>query len=1556
MKFRILGPLEVSDGGGSLPLAAGKQRALLAVLLLSANRAVPAARLVDDLWGDEAPDTAAKMVQIYVSRLRKALPDGLVETRGAGYAIRVEPDELDLERFRRLVDDARTTAPARPADAAAMLREALGLWRGPALSEFSEPFAAIEGPHLEELRLAALEDRIDAELAAGGHHELTGELDAHVSRHPLRERLRAQQILALYRSGRQADALAVYASFRETLDRELGIAPSADLRDLERRILNQDPGLEAPPATDGSPAVALPTARASATELAGRDAELEALRDALAESLAGRCRLVLVAGEPGVGKTALVDALVEGEARRHGALVARGQSLDQRGAGEPYLPLLDALGGLAREGGESVLELLSRHAPSWLEQMPWLVPAGELDDLRRRAAGSSGQRMLRELAELVTRLAEDRPLVLVLEDLHWSDPSTLTALELVARRDERARLLIVGTYAAGGDPEPEVAALAAALRVRRLCSIVELGPLGTDAFTALLERKAPGLDATEEAAKVLHARTGGNPLFADNVVDAWIDSGALVETEGSWSLTCGVEELATTVPPTLRALVLQELGALPPEERSVLEAAAVAGAESATRVLAAALGRDEPDVEETAAALVRRRLLAPAGEVEWPDGTTSPVHRFVHELHEQITYEQLAPPDRAALHRQLADALEQAHGEDAPEIAPALARHAVRAGLADRAVRYLRLTAELALRRTAHREALDLLTSAHELVEGLPPGRGRDRLELELRTLLGRAYVLRDGWPSADAETEFEQARDLCTRLDDREPLVPILIALATISEVRGEYERAQEHLDRCLEVLSPEDTDRRIEVQEILACNLLHRGAFAGALEQAERGVELYRSASYEPAVVSLGDDSAVACHDWVALSLWFLGFPDQALDRALEAVRLAEDPARSYGLAAATAQAAVVHQCRREVAETFEAATRTRVLAEERHYTYRAAMGRVLAGWAQAHAHSSAGIDEIRAGIEDARATGIVLDEAYFLGLLADACLANGRLDDGLDAVAEGLALVGEPSGSFYGAELLRLRGELRIARGDAGGRDDLRAALDVATGQEARSLELRAATALVRHGDLEAARELERIVGSFDEGLETADVAGARELLSAAASPVASPPATRTRPPVSYARSGSLSIAYQVTGTGELDIVLVPGFVSHLDKDWDEPRHAHFLDRLGSLGRLIRFDKRGSGLSDRPGDLPDLETRMDDVRAVMDAVGCERAVVFGYSEGAPMAIQFAATYPERVLALVLYGAYAARVRSEDYPWAQTLEERREYAAQIEREWGWEADMQRMCPNADEAMAAWWGERARAAASPGAARALIEMNSLIDVRATLPAVRVPTLVLHRTGDVDVRLAEGQYIAERIPDARFVELPGVDHFVSMDPDQILDEVETFVRALETPARPTRVLKTILMTDLVGSTETAAAIGDRAWSSLLSSHHTALRATIDEFGGEVVDIVGDGVLALFDGPARAIRAAAALRHRLAALGLDVRIGIHTGEVERLADDLHGIAIHVAARVSAEAEAGEILVTGTTHDLVAGSGISLEPRGKREFKGLGEPWGVFRVAGVAPSGR
>jgi pimeloyl-ACP methyl ester carboxylesterase len=389
-----------------------------------------------------------------------------------------------------------------------------------------------------------------------------------------------------------------------------------------------------------------------------------------------------------------------------------------------------------------------------------------------------------------------------------------------------------------------------------------------------------------------------------------------------------------------------------------------------------------------------------------------------------------------------------------------------------------------------------------------------------------------------------------------------------------------------------------------------------------------------------------------------------------------------------------------------------------------------------------------------------------------------------------------------------------------------------------------------------------------------------------------------------PVHYAVSDGLQIAYQVTGRGDRDIMLVAGFVSHLELDWADPRHAGFLDRLGSLGRLIRFDKRGTGMSDRPNDLPDMETRIHDVLAVMDAAGSSRAVLFGYSEGGPMSILMAAMHPERVEALVLYGTYARRVRADDYPWAQTPEERREYMERLAVEWSWEADMRAMCPSADDAMARWWGQRARAAATPSTVRSLIAMNSLIDVRGALGSVRVPTLVMHRRGDRDSCVEEGRYLAEHIPGARFVELSGADHFVAVDANQILDQVEGFLAGLgSAPATP-RALGAVLAV---------------AGSGTVAGSLSAGRPTHTPDGQMVI---------VYDGPAAAIRDA------LSALsgpqGGGTRFGLQIAEVPRTGSVIDGPGVEAAVRLAERASPGELLVSPAVRDLVAGSGLALVP--------------------------
>ncbi len=442
---------------------------------------------------------------------------------------------------------------------------------------------------------------------------------------------------------------------------------------------------------------------------------------------------------------------------------------------------------------------------------------------------------------------------------------------------------------------------------------------------------------------------------------------------------------------------------------------------------------------------------------------------------------------------------------------------------------------------------------------------------------------------------------------------------------------------------------------------------------------------------------------------------------------------------------------------------------------------------------------------------------------------------------------------------------------------------------------------------------------------------------------------------QPETRYTRSGDVHIAYQVMGEGPIDLVFVPGFVSHLEAGWQNKNCVSFFRRLASFSRLILFDKRGTGLSDRGSQLFTLEQRMDDVRAVMDAVGSERATLMGISEGGPMSILFAATYPERTNALVMYGTYAKRAWAEDYPFGWRDDEWDRFFANVENHWGTPRglDLNIWAPSVahDENVKKVVAAYMRAAASPGAVKAVMQMNREIDVRNVLPTVRVPTLIVHRTGDLNIRIGHARFMAERIPGARLVELPGNDHMVWFgNSDALLGEVEEFLTGVRHEPEPDRVLATVLFTDIFNATERAAELGDREWRDLLARHHSSIREELDRFRGREIDTAGDGFFATFDGPARAIRCAEAIQNAITQLGLSIRLGLHTGECEIMDEKVTGIAVHIGARVMSYAEPGEVLVSSTVKDLVAGSGIDFVDRGSYELKGIPGKWRFFAVKG------
>jgi pimeloyl-ACP methyl ester carboxylesterase len=437
----------------------------------------------------------------------------------------------------------------------------------------------------------------------------------------------------------------------------------------------------------------------------------------------------------------------------------------------------------------------------------------------------------------------------------------------------------------------------------------------------------------------------------------------------------------------------------------------------------------------------------------------------------------------------------------------------------------------------------------------------------------------------------------------------------------------------------------------------------------------------------------------------------------------------------------------------------------------------------------------------------------------------------------------------------------------------------------------------------------------------------------------------------PKTKYARSGDVRIAYQVTGDGPVDVIFAPGTMSHLDMDWENPRRALFFERFSSFCRLIRFDKRGTGLSDRPMQMATLEERTDDIRAVMDAVGIERASLFGGSEGGSMACMFAATYPQRVNALIVWGAQARWVATPDHPWGQTLQQHEEMLAMIEDDWpsveyitGPGAGLGK---DADPARIESLQRYMRAAASPSAVYAYEKMNGEIDTRPILPLIQAPTLVINRSGDPVADVGAARDMASRIPGAKFIEYPGATHALMLDDmDTIISDIQEFITG-ERPADVSdRILATVLFLDIASSTEKAAALGDAAWRNVMNAYYATVRKELARFRGKETNTAGDGFLATFDGPARAVRCALTVAKEVKQLGIDVRAGVHTGECELMGDNVGGIAVHAGARIMAKAEPGVVVVSRTVKDLAAGSGIAFADIGTHTLKGIDGEWHLF----------
>ena len=796
MQFRLLGPLEVVDGDRSLALGGRKQRSLLAVLLLHANDVVPTELLVDEVWGGSPPATVAKSVQVYVSRLRKELGDGRLVTREPGYLLRVAAPELDLARFQALVAEADG---APPAVAAAKLREALALWRGPPLADLAyEPFAQAHATRLDDLRFTALEARIDADLAAGEHARLTGELEALVAQHPLRERLRGQLMLALYRAGRQAEALAAYQAARATLVDELGIEPGRELRDLHEAILRQDEHLD-----PAAPAQAPAQQRTGV--FVGRERELTALDDALRDALAGRGRIVLVAGEPGIGKSRLVEELAS-RARTHGARVLVGRCWEAGGA-PAYWPWVQALRAYVRETDRDALAAQLRAADgdlllALLPELADLAPGREPPALDTEGARF---RLFAAIAAFLRAGAEAQPLVVVLDDLHAADEPSLLLLRFVAREIAGSRIVIAGAFR-DVDPtlsDPLTAALAELVREPHT-SQISLGGLSEGDVGEYIELAA-GTQAPDEVVSAIHAETEGNALFVGELV-------RLLEAEDR----LGEAGVALRVPAGVHAVIDQRLRRLSQACIEVLGPASVLGREFELDVLGRLGGWERDGLLDALDQAVAERAVV---DVPGSPGRL----RFAHALIRDVLYDDLAPMRRLRLHEQAGAALESVHAADLSPYLSVLAQHyvvAAAAGAVDKAVEYARRAGDQAVSQLAYEEAVRHYETALSLA-----GDGVTRCELLLA--LGEARA-RAGDQRAGKEAMYEAAQ-LAERLGLAEHLGRAAVGYGgrIIWEVSRDDPRLIPLLERALEAQGDADSPLRVRLLARLAGGPLRDASF---------------------------------------------------------------------------------------------------------------------------------------------------------------------------------------------------------------------------------------------------------------------------------------------------------------------------------------------------------------------------------------------------------------------------------------------------------------------------------------------------------------------------------------------------------------------------------------------------------------------------------------------------------------------------------------------------------------------------------------------------------
>jgi len=862
----------------------------------------------------------------------------------------------------------------------------------------------------------------------------------------------------------------------------------------------------------------------TAEEVLGRQAELAIMRGWLEKAMCGERQIVFVTGEPGIGKTTLVQAFLQQSSRDSAVLVARGQCLEHYGSGEAYLPVLDAFSRLCRSAAATqVLNCLRQHAPSWLAQMPSVIEPADQSLLYSHALVATRERMLREMAEAIETLSSENPFLLLLEDLHWSDYSTLDLISYLARRHDRARLMVIGTYRpvdviVGDHP---LRGVKRELQAHKLCRELPLEYLAEEAVAEYLNTRFPGNQLPARLRRTIYRRTEGNPLFMVNVVDYLIDQKMIVEEKGGWNLRVELSAVEKGIPANLRQLIEKQIERLAPDERMVLEAASVAGMECSSVAIAAGLENTVEWVEEHCEALVQRhQFLSPAWVVELPDGTITPRHRFIHVLYRDVPYRSMAPMRRSGIHQHIAERGVAIYGDRANEIAAELAMHFEESRDWRRAVKYLTQAAENATRRSAHHEAADLAERGLVILKLLPESTERDQQEIALRIILILSRGAAKGFAWDGVESAYADGKDLF-RLSKPSPQVFNWLYLLGLfrmfrANIRGALEIADQVLDLAEDLKDPRLI---MEAHRARGSTLLEMGRCAEALEHVNRASHLYSMNQPFSETLISGRDCKVLSECSAGKALWALGFPDAAMRRMQTGLEFARQLAHPQSLAYAARFVAQLHQLRGEPLLAQERAKEVMRIAEDYGLELWVSFGRIDLGWADAElGEVRRGIERMQEGLSAYEATGTKIWYPVFLGSLADQLNKAQRVEEGLEVIAQALTCAAQTGEGYALAELHRIRGDLLLNHSGllqagkpprdsstisilAEARASFSDALTIAKRQEARSWELRAALSLHRL-DLMLGNQnpthLAEIYSWFTEGFETADLKSARTLL--------------------------------------------------------------------------------------------------------------------------------------------------------------------------------------------------------------------------------------------------------------------------------------------------------------------------------------------------------------------------------------------------------------------------------------------------------------------------